>query len=72
MKKLLLAGAALLALSACQDDRPQPPAVMFETPAQPPQPDVRDRGPNITTTGPRIGFDGRIHLLPGITPGMGF
>lgn len=31
-----------------------------------------DDGPNITHVGPRVGFDGRIRLLPGLMPGIGF
>lgn len=40
-------------------------------------PERRQEGTNsgggvLTNNGPRWGFDGRIHLLPGLTPGIGF
>lgn len=62
----LLVGT-LLALALAGKHEREPRDVTPRTSATP----VPNR-PLITHTGPRLGFDGKIHLLPGMTPGIGF
>lgn len=58
-------------LAAAWWSREEPNRARVTEPTRQEQPSARGSS-GVTNIGPRLGFDGRIHLLPGLMPGIAF